>query len=100
MSRCIFGTLFFRLTTDEPSALPADDGVFSFNDVDKGGGLIISFNFGLIVVEKLRPRAIDPKIKLKSSAFGLTGAVCCDKCNLLPMTNDVRGDSTSFGSVK
>lgn len=98
LSRCMFGTLFLRLTTDEPSALAADDGTFSFSDVDNGG-LKISFIFGLIVVEKLRPRAIEPNIKLKSSAFGLTGAACCDKCNLLPITNDVRGDSTSFGSA-
>lgn len=79
------------LVTDVPRSLVIPD-VFN--------GLVSSFIFGLTVVEKLRPRAIDPSIRLNSSAFGLTGAVCCVKCNLLPMTNEVRGDSTSLGSIE
>lgn len=98
------GILFFRRTTPGMSfESPAGDGILggALPAVDCGNeddGVLSSPIFGFIVVEKLRPRAIEPKIRLKSSAFGLTGAFCCDKCNLFPMTNEVRGDSTSLGS--
>lgn len=102
------GILFFRRTTPGMSLstelLPTDDAIFVGGPatvIDCGNeddGVVSSPIFGFIVVEKLRPRAIEPNIKLKSSAFGLTGAFCCVKCNLLPITKDVRGDSTSFGS--
>lgn len=97
------GALFLRRTTDDVSALPTDDALSLPDTLPElpvlvAGGLTISVIFGLTVVEKLRPRAIDPSIKLKSSAFGLTGACCCVRCSLLPMINELRGDSTSSGS--
>lgn len=102
-SRCVCGVLFLRRTTDPVSALPTDDAlslpdVFAELAAFDVGGLTISFIFGFTVVEKLRPRAIEPRIRLRSSAFGLTGACCCVRCSLLPMMNELRGDSTSFGS--
>lgn len=102
-SRWVCGVLFLRRTTDDVSALPTDEAL-SLPDTLPGlpvlvaGGLTISFIFGFTVVEKLRPRAIDPSIKLKSSAFGLTGACCCVRCSLLPIMKELRGDSTSSGS--
>lgn len=102
-SRCVCGALFLRRTTDEASALPTEAALSLTDELPDvcdcvDGGLTISLIFGFTVVEKLRPRAIDPNIRLKSSAFGLTGAVCCVRCSLLPITNEFRGDSTSFGS--
>lgn len=101
-SLAVWGTLFLRRMTDA-SMLPTDAALLMVFELDWlwfEGGLMISFIFGFTVVEKLRPRAIEPKIKLKSSAFGLTGAGCWLVCNLLPIINEFRGDSTSFGSKK
>lgn len=99
LSLGVCGLLFFLRTTDGPSVLPTDVPR-SRDGFDVVGGLARSPNFGWTVDEKLRPRDIEPRIRLISSAFGLTGAVGCVKCILLPMTNDVRGDSTSSGSAK